>query len=62
MEKFIIVAITLILTLSLSWAVTVGVLYAISALIGFKFSLGIATAIWLALVLVSGFFRNKGKE
>lgn len=47
------------LTLGISWAVTVGIVYLVCICFGLTFSLKVATGIWLILTLLAGFFKAK---
>lgn len=50
--KILISVVIFIFTLALGWGVTVGIIYAICALLGWDFSIMVATAIWLVMFLL----------
>ena len=47
---------TLVFTLLISWAVTIGLIKLITLLLGVTFSLAIATGVWIALLLLKWVF------
>lgn len=52
--KAIIFIIVFLVVLAVSLATTTGIIYAICALLGWHFSLAVATAIWLMMMLLRG--------
>lgn len=52
MLKFIVGLLTIVLCYAVSWAITIGILYLICLCFSWKFSLLIATGVWLILCLI----------
>lgn len=61
-EGFIVIAFIFLLISALSWAVTVGIIALICLCFKIKFSLLIATGIWLILILISSFFKQTNSK
>lgn len=55
------VVVLVLLTLALSWGVTVGLIYLICMLFGWTFKVSFATGIWLILLIAKSVFSNGNK-
>lgn len=56
---FLIFLAILVVAIAFSWCVTAGIIFLICKCFSLKFSLAVATGIWLAMFLVSGTFCGK---
>ena len=54
--KALAIVLTILLSFTLSWGVTVGIIYLICMCFTLEFSLLIATGIWLVIMLLRGVF------
>jgi hypothetical protein len=59
---FIAIALTIILALTVSWAITCGIVYAITLCFGWPFTLATATGIWLIMLLISSAVKSTTKK
>lgn len=50
------------LVITLSWGVSVGIIYLVCLCFSWSFDLLIATGIWLVLTLVGPFFKSTGRK
>ena len=58
MKKGFLITLIVILLFVLSWAITCGIIKLITLCFGWKFSIAIATGIWLILFLLKGLFKG----
>lgn len=56
--RILIILLIFVVMIGLSWAITCGIIKLICLCFGLKFSLFIATGIWLILILINGFFNQ----
>lgn len=59
MRKFVIGLLITAAILALNWGITIGLVKLITICFGWKFSLLVATGIWLVLFLLSDLFRRE---
>ena len=50
------------LVITLSWGVSVGIIYLVCLCFSWSFDLLTATGIWLVLTLVGSFFKSTGRK
>lgn len=50
--------VSVLIVAGISWAVTSGIIWLICWLIGWNFSIKVATAIWLVMMLIHGIFSK----
>lgn len=58
MVTVIIALIVVLLSFGLSWLITCGIVYLITACFSLEFKWSIATGIWLILVVIKSIFNN----
>ena len=60
MKNLIFAALVVMVGTAIGWAVTVGIIKLLTMCFGWRFSLPVATGIWLLLLIAKSIFGGKG--
>lgn len=60
MKSLIIAALVILVGNAISWGITVGIVKLLTLCFGWRFSLPVATGIWILLMIAKAMFSGKG--